>query len=390
MKKKVLGAAILIILILVGWQIYHKISLSPIQSQRPSKPSVAVEVTPVTQATIREIGTFTGTLLPESQYVVAPKIAGRLEKIFVNIGDLVERGQLIALIDDDEVVQQVDQAKAELDVARANTEENRSALNLARREFERAQSLREKKIVSEAELDAAEAQYMVALARQKVASAQVAQKEAELKTVQVRLDYTRIKASWKNGNAPRVVGERFVDEGAMMTANTPIVSIIDISCLRAIIHVIERDYPRIKTGQSAMITTDAFPDKIFNGNIARVAPILKEAARQARVEIDIPNPEGMLKPGMFVRVNIEFDRHEKATVVPVDSLVKNNDRWSIFLVDKEQMQAKRVLVTLGIVNGNVAEIADPSISGFVVTVGQHLLEDGAAISLPGKTAGSSS
>ncbi|TFG92811.1 MAG: hypothetical protein E4H15_02830 [Syntrophobacterales bacterium] len=89
-------------------------------------------------------------------------------------------------------------------------------------------------------------------------------------------------------------------------------------------------------------------------------------------------------------MNIEFDRHENATVVPVDSLVKSNDRWSIFLVDEVQMQAKRVLVKLGIVNGNVAEIADPSISGFVVTVGQHLLEDGAAISLPGETTGSSS
>ncbi len=75
------------------------------------------------QNAIREIGTFTGTLLPKSQYVVAPKIAGRLEKLFVNIGDPVERGQVIALIDDDEFVQQVDQARAELDVARANTEE---------------------------------------------------------------------------------------------------------------------------------------------------------------------------------------------------------------------------------------------------------------------------
>ena len=384
MKKKALGAAIGIILILIGWQAYDRATRSSKESSRSDKPSVAVEVTPVLKTTIREIGTFTGTLLPKSQYVVAPKIAGRLEKLFVNIGDPVERGQVIALIDDDEFVQQVDQARAELDVARANTEENTSVLNLARREFERAQSLREKKIVSEAELDAAEAQYKAALARQKVASAQVAQKEAELKTAQVRLGYTRIQASWENGNGPRVVGERFADEGTMMTANTPIVSVIDISALKAVIHVIERDYPRMKPDQPAIIATDAFPDKVFTGKIARIAPLLKETARQARVEIDIPNPDTMLKPGMFVRVNIEFNRHENVTVVPVDSLMKDGDGWILFLIDKEQMRAQRVPVKLGIVDGATAEITEPSISGLVVTVGQHLLDDGAAISLAGE------
>ncbi|MDI6615218.1 MAG: efflux RND transporter periplasmic adaptor subunit [Syntrophaceae bacterium] len=384
MKKKALGAAIGIILILIGWQAYDKATRSSKESGQSDKPSVAVEVTPVRKTTIREIGTFTGTLLPKSQYVVAPKIAGRLEKLFVNIGDPVERGQVIALIDDDEFVQQVDQARAELDVARANTEENTSVLNLARREFERAQSLREKKIVSEAELDAAEAQYKAALARQKVASAQVAQKEAELKTAQVRLGYTRIQASWENGNGPRVVGERFADEGTMMTANTPIVSVIDISALKAVIHVIERDYPRMKPDQPAIIATDAFPDKAFTGKIARIAPLLKETARQARVEIDIPNPDTMLKPGMFVRVNIEFNRHENVTVVPVDSLVKDGDGWIVFLIDREQMRAQRVPVKLGIVDGDTAEITEPSISGLVVTVGQHLLDDGAAISLAGE------
>lgn len=382
MKKKIFGVLILCIAIFTAWQIYSRTTVTSPQTPRARSIPVAVEVTPVKQSTICEIGVFTGTLLPETQYVVAPKISGRLEKLFVNIGDEVKRGQLIALIDDDEFIQQVDQARAELDVARANTEENRSALSLAQREYERAQSLREKKIVSESELDTAEAQYKAALARQKVAAAQVAQKEAELKTAQVRLDYSRIKTAWEDGNGFRVVGERFVDEGAMLTANTPIVSIIDISCLRAVIHVIERDYPRIKTGQPALITTDAFPGRTFTGEIARVAPQLKEAARQARVEIDIPNPERVLKPGMFVRVNIEYECHENATVVPMDSLIKNGEQWSIFLADRDAMKAKRVPVTLGITSGNLAEIAQPAISGSVVTVGQHLLENNAPISLP--------
>jgi RND family efflux transporter MFP subunit len=390
MKKWFFGAVVLIILILTGWQIYNKAGLFKKQASRVGKPSIAVEIQPVVTTSIREVEIFTGNLLPKSQFDVAPKISGRLEKLFVNIGDEVKQDQLIAVLNDDEFTQQVDQAKAELDVARANIEENRSTLNLAQREFERAQSLREKKIVSESELDAAEAQFKAALARQKVAVAQVAQKEAELKTNQVRLDYTRIKASWENGSESRVVGERFVDEGGMLTANSPIVSIIDISLLRAVIHVIERDYPRVKMGQRAVISTDAFPGRTFKGTIARIAPLLKEAARQARVEIDIPNPENLLKPGMFVRAEIEFDRHDNATVIPVDSLVKNNGQWNIFIADTETMQAKLVQVKPGIINENMVEIVEPAISGSVVTVGQHLLEDGSAISLPGKKTGPSS
>jgi RND family efflux transporter MFP subunit len=384
MNKKYITTVILIVVALVGWQIYKRAFLPTKGPDRQRSLSVAVEVTPIAKSTIREVGIFTGTLLPESQFIVAPKIAGKLEKILVNIGDEVKRGQLIVVLDDDEFVQQVDQAKAELDVARANIEETRSALNLAKREFERARALREKKIVSESELDTAEAQYKTSLAKQKVAVAQEAQKEAELKTAQVRLEYTRIKAAWENGRKSRVVGERFVDEGAMLTANAPIASIIDIHTLTAVIHVIERDYPRIKTGQSAVIKTDAYHDRAFSGTIARIAPMLKEAARQARVEVDIPNPENLLKPGMFVRVEIEFARHTDTTVVPVNALTKQNGQRGIFLADTEAMRAKLIPVKVGIISGNMAEILEPAVSGMVVTVGQHLLEDGAAITLPEK------
>lgn len=385
MNKKIITAVILIVIVLMGWQIYKKVFSPAERAAIQRSLSVAVEVTSITKSTIREVGIFTGTLLPESQFIVAPKIAGKLEKILVDIGDEVKQGQLIAVLDDDEYVQQVDQAKAELDVARANIEENRSALNLAKREFERSRALREKKIVSESELDAAEAQYKASLAKQKVAVAQVAQKEAELKTARVRQDYTRIKASWENGRESRVVGERFVDEGTMLAANAPIVSIIDIRNLKAVIHVIERDYPRVAAGQQAVVSTDAYPDRTFSGTIDRIAPLLKEEARQARVEVEIPNAEKFLKPGMFVRVEIEFARHDNATVVPVNALIKRNGQWSIFLADTKDMKARLVPVKVGIMSNDMAEILDPAVSGSVITVGQHLLEDESIITLPEKT-----
>ncbi len=393
MDRKYIIVLILFIFVgFLGWQIYQKFHSKQKRSVHQQKVSVAVEVAPVKKSTIRDIGVFTGTLLPKSQFLAAPKIAGKLEKIFVNIGDRVKHGQLIALLDDDEYIQQVEQAMAEIEVARATLEEIRSTLSLARREFARAKALREKGVISVSELDVAEAHYKSQEAKQKVAIAQVAQKEALLNAAKVRLSYTRINASWQDGDGLRVVGERFVDEGAMLKANDPIVSILDLHSLTAVIHVIERDYARIKAGQAAMVTTDAFLDRTFAGTIARVAPLLKEAVRQARVEIRIPNPEGLLKPGMFVRAHIEFSKHDDVNVIPVTSLVKREGQQGIFLVNTQTMKVQFIPVTLGIVNVEWVEVLKPPLSGLIVTIGQHLLEDGSAITLTltDKTQGASS
>lgn len=389
MKRKYSIAAVVVavMIIVIIWQLFQRMPGQAEGSPTRTSVPVAVEVEPVRKGTIRDIGVYTGTLLPESQFTVAPKVAGRLEKILVDIGDEVQRGQLIAMLDDDEFVQQVDQARAELDVARANIEESSSELGLRQRELERVRILREKKIISQSELDAAEAQYAAALARQKVAEAQATQKEAVLKAAQVRLGYTRIRASWEDGTRSRVVGERFVDEGAMLAANAPIASVVDIDTLKAVIHVIERDYPRIRTGQKAFITTDAHPGRTFTGTIARIAPVLKEAARQARVEIDVDNVERVLTPGMFVRVQIQFEQRENAVVVPVKALARNNGSRSVFLVDRDLLKVRLVPVEIGIIEGDMAEVISPDLEGFVVTVGQHLLQDGSEIILTGKGPG---
>jgi len=380
MKKLIFLFIIITVTSFIGWQIYQNISFSGKKINLPQKvPPVAVEVTPIQKTTIHDIGLFTGTLYPRSQFSVAPKITGRLEKLYLNIGDIVKKNQLIAVLDDDEYLQQVDQARAELEVAKANLEESRNALETSKREFERTVVLRKKKIASESELDVARAQYRTQEAKLKVASAQLLQKKAALKAAKVRLSYTQIKAPRDNKKGYRVVGERFVDEGAMLAPNAAIVSILDIGVMTAAIHVIERDYSRVKVGQDAVITTDAFPHKKFFGKIIRVAPLLKVTSREARVEIEIPNPKGLLKPGMFARVQIEFTRHENATVLPINSLVKRNGQQGVFLADTLQKKAFFIPVTIGIINGNLAEIINPSLTGSVVRLGQHLLLDGSAI-----------
>ena len=383
MKKFLVLVIALTIIGLLGWRIYHEIldRKKPSNRQREAL-AVAVEIAPIQKTSVRDIGSFTGTLNPRAKFIVAPKISGRLEKLLVNIGDRVKRGQLIAVLEDDEFLQQLEQARAELEVARAQLEDSKSNLDNARREFDRVNVLREKKIASASELDAAQAQFGSLSAKHKVALAQVTEKGAALKGAEVRLSYTRIHANWEDGNEHRVVGERFMDEGAMLAPNSSIVTILDIGSVTAVIHVIERDYPKLRIGQHAVVVTDAFPDRSFPARIVRIAPLLRETSREARAELEVPNSGHVLKPGMFVRVQIEFEKHEHAVVVPLTALAKRNGQQGVFVADRQELKAHFVPVTLGIVNNEAAEVLKPPLTGWVVILGQHLLEDGATIILP--------
>lgn len=384
MKRITVVVAVLLLLGFVGWRIWQKLAgeREAAQPRQARGATVAVVVEPVRRQTIRDVRAFTGTIEPKTQFVVAPKVAGRLEKLEVNIGDEIKSGDPIALLDSQEYGQQLEQARAELDVARANVMDSQSTLDTAARDLERVKELRKQKVASEAEMDQAEAQYRAAQAKHEVALAQVKQKEAALKASEVRLSYTRIVASWDSGAGTRVIGERFVDEGAMLGANQPIVSILDIDTVIAAIFVIERDYPYVRTGQSVTITTDAFPGRDFAGTVARKAPLLKESSRQARVEVEVANADRLLAPGMFVRAEIQFAAHDNAVVVPMAAVVRREGRSGVFLADPTALKARFVPVTVGIAAGETAEILDPPLDGQVVTLGQHLLEDGSAIVLP--------
>ncbi len=380
--KKILIAIVVILVGLVIWRLYPLVFKKNAGfGQRQA--SVAVEVKPIETGSIRDLGQFSGTLIPRSHFVIAPKVSGKLKKLYVDIGDPIRNGQIVAQLDDEEYQQQVAQAEADLRVARANLEDVQNSLELARKDLERAETLYKKGILSDAQFDSTRAQFNAQQSRHKVAVAQVSNREAAFETAKVRLSYTKIIATWEKGSNVRYVGERFVDEGALLSVNTPIISVIEIHPIIAVIYATDKEYFRIQAGQSVSVKSSAFPDKTFIGQVARLAPLLKETSRQARVEVEINNEEGLLKPGMFVNAEIEFARRDQIKIVPFSSLVFRGGQQGIFLADLENRKAFFTPVKPGIIEGERAEIAEPtSLSGYVVTLGQHLLQDGMTIILP--------
>lgn len=382
--KKTVGLVVLLALgAAAGWRVYLKIVEQRGVGRGGGARVVPVAIAPAGRETVRAELEFTGAILPRSRFVVAPKVPGRLERLNVNIGDSVRNGDLIAVLDGEEYAQQSAQARAEMDVNKAQLIEAQSALTVAERDAERVRELHAQRIASESELDEIEARARAARAKAQVAEAQIQRADAALKAAEVRLSYTRIHVSWEGGGGTRLVGERFCDEGAMLRANDPLVSIVDTESVLAVIYVIERDFPDIIPGQAATLLTDAYPGRTFEAKVARRAPVLDEASRHARVEIEAANPEGLLAPGMFARVVIEFEERADALTVPVAALTRRNGDHGVFLADTNSMTCSFVPVKTGILSGGLAEILSPGLDGaLVVTLGHHLLEDGAAISLP--------
>lgn len=351
-------------------------------SDDKKKRAIAVAAEEPRLLNIRDRRMFSGSLKAWSVYNVAPKVSGRLLKLPFNIGDKVTGGSLIALIDAIEYSQQVDQAAADQEVAQAQLQEAEVTLELRRQEYERQVTLTQKDISSRAQFESAQTALLAQKATVAMKAAEVKRAAAVLANAKVKLSDTRIEADWSSTEAPRYIGERFVDEGALLQANQPIVSIAEIDHLRASIFVIERDYPNLKVGQHAEISTDAYPGEVFPATVTKISQLLQENSRQAHVLLEVPNKHLRLKPGMFVRVYLEFSNHENATVIPRSALIKRDGKTGVFELDTAVNKVRYTEVEPGIVADSLVEIVKPQIRRPVITLGSHLLTDGSEVSLP--------
>ncbi len=354
----------------------------PVPGKGEDRGPVPVEAAPVTRGPIAERRTFTGTLEPHAEFLVAPKVSGRVEALAVDLGDRVARGQVVARLDDAEYQQALAQAAADREVARANLAEARSLLTIARRELARVEELRERGVTSESERDVAKAEALAAEAHVQVTRAQVARAEAALETARIRLGYTRVAAGWSGGRESRTVAERYVDEGQLVSANDPLVRIVELDPVTAVFHVTEANYGRLRPGQEAVLATDAYPGRTFTGRIARIAPVFRESTRQARVELRVDNPERLLKPGMYARARVTLERVADAVVVPAQALVTRDGETGVFRIAGDGARARWQSLTVGIREGErVQALGAEDLSGRVVTLGHQLVEDGSAVTV---------
>jgi RND family efflux transporter MFP subunit len=384
------GPKIFILLVFVigaaaglGWLIFNQFQerVATGKSGRVLRP-VPVEVVQIQRGPIELRRTFSGELEALAEFFVAPKVSGRVEHVSVNIADTVKRGQVVAELDNDEYVQAVAQAQADLEVARAKLSEAGSALEIAKREFKRTESLLKRGIASDSEFDVARQNRLARQAQLKVAAAQLTKAESSLETANIRLGYTKVTAGWTGGDELRVVADRFVDEGQTVAANASLLLIVDLNPIVGVIFVTERDYAHLKPGQLVSLTTDAYPGEQYPGRIARIAPIFRKSTRQARIEMIIDNPQHRLKPGMFIRATVVLAREPEAVIIPQQAVTMRDDRSGVFIVREDGRSVAWREIKTGIREGNRVQVEGEGLSGRVVILGQQLVKDGSAITIP--------
>lgn len=349
------------------------------ERNRDEERVAPVAVAKVERRSIESRQVFSGTLSAFAEFTVAPKVEGRIIRIAVDEAETVNRGQVVAEIDDAEYVQAQAQAEADVAVAEAELMQARNGLEIARRENQRVETLRERGVASDSQYDTIQAEFLSAQAQLRVAEARLQRARAQLEMARLQLSYTRVTADWPEGDDERIVAERYLDEGQIIRPNDPLLRIVEIDPVLAEIYVTEKDYSRMRPGQRAVLVTDAFPERTFKGEILRVASIFRETTRQAKVEIRIDNPDTALKPGMFVRATLTMARVEDALTIPEAALTVREGTTGVFAVNGSGDSVKWVPVELGLSDGKRVELVNSELSGRVVTLGQHLINDGSPV-----------
>jgi RND family efflux transporter MFP subunit len=278
-------------------------------------------------------------------------ISGYLKKIYVDEGDSVKAGQLLADIDAPDIVQEYNKAKADA--------------TLKEETLKRYKELLAGKVISQQEFDTLDADAREAQARLENASA--------------NMDYTRIRAPFAGSIARRYVypGD-LISEATRGGEQPPIFLMVNEARLRVSVNVPQNETGKIRLGYPVDIGVDSLPGKLFHGTISRIDAMLDETTKTQRVLVDIDNPDLKLRAGMFASVVLHVEHVDGALTIPREALQGPGDQPFVYVVADGHARARPV--KLGIEEQEFAQVLSGIAPGdrIVVTGGQSLV-DGAAV-----------
>jgi len=387
--------------LLVGMGILVMYRLKDQQARAVTRPRADVLVGTITpeRRTMEIRLAFTADVVPAKQAAIFSKVSGYIRRIHADRGDFVRAGQVLVEIDDLELQASTEQAQAmvgssqaSLEMARSTLEGNRANLenqraNLAKaravadndsRQAVRMKTLFERGLVSatdwenartasessQASVQSAEAQLRAADVQIATAESQVRLSQAQLETNRAALTLARTNLANTRLLAPFAgyVAQRNLDPGAAVsaqsagtnTASVGILTLQDIETVRVQIEVPERDIARVRVGAPVRLSVDPYQRETFSGSVARVVHNLDPRSRTMGVEVEIPNPGGRLKPGMFARVEVLVDTRPSALTLPVEALRLGDAKPSVVVVKDGVVDVKRI--ELGLSDGRGVEI----------------------------------
>ncbi len=263
---------------------------------------------------------FSGNVRSENQVVLYPEISGVVQEVYVQNGDFVEQGDPIVKLNTGILEKQLQQSEANLKISNAQLKQAQAQFNEIQNEYRRVKQLEEKELTSEAEVDQIEGQLLSAEADVELAEAQRDQSASLVEQRREELSKAVIKAPISG-----TVGQRNAEVGMQANTNTQLFLIGDLSNLKVEIVLTEEMLNQINVGQTAkvFVNNNEGQQIALNAEISRISPFLNEVTRSTQAEIDVNNESGLLRPGMFVPVDILFGESEQATLIPISALFTN-------------------------------------------------------------------
>ena len=361
-KVKIVLGLLLAVCVIIGYRIYSNIQADRARAAKMSQSrSIAVVTAHPVRRTIVPQLHFSGSLDPEWQAQVAAKVDGRLEKVYVHEGDRVEKGQVLAILE------QMD-TDANLLSAKGSFLDAQTSLRKAETDLARYEKLYATGAVSQQVVD----DYR--FARDNAA--------AKLEAARGSLQGMESKAAGTVVTAPAdgIVAKRFYQEGYYAKAGTPLFAIADISMLKTTIHIPEGQVTGVKVGNEADIALPAYPGKKLVGKITRIAPVADLPAHTFAAEVSVDNSEGLLA-GVYANVSLIGEPREQVLTIPMHAIVMRDDQQTVFVADAQGVVQRRVL-SLGYSDDKVAEV----LSGLdekdtIVVEGHNKLREGSRINL---------
>ncbi len=388
-----IGVGALVVLLGAGAAVARLAKGSSIDPNRLAK---------VTRADVARSVVATGKIQPITKVEVKSKASGIVEKLYIDINNVVKKGQPLAQLDQQEIVAQVDAQKAQLASAEANVgtyqanieqdKVNAAApdLPMYKATLDRNLEMQKDGIVSRQALDDANKDYLAALTRRdsakaqvgvdtaklKQARAQVQQSEASLKQLEEQQSYTTIVAPMDGVILSRDVeiGDAVSSILVLGSTATLIMTEGDVNEVYVQGKVDEADIAHVYMGQPARIKVESFRDRVFNGRVTKISPmgVEKDNVTTFEVRVSINNPGGELKAQMTANAEILLDEHKGVLTVPENAVTYDNQKKAtVAIPDKSQKDGSRkVPVTVGLSNGSITEITSGLKEGDQVVLNQ--------------------
>jgi RND family efflux transporter MFP subunit len=368
--------------------------------ERPARP---IDTEEVRREAVNRTVNVTGTLAAENQVTVSSQAEGVVSRILADLGDRVSANQILVELDREKLQYNLDQQKAALarslarygatepgrlppvdqtpDVKRAAAE-----LNQARRGFERASELSKRQLVSQQALDDADAVLRTKQAEYDSAMQNVRNMAADIdaSNAAVRLAERQLRDASIRAPFDGYVQQRLVSLGELVKAQMPVMQIVRVDPLKVIAEIPEALAPYVQSGQAVELQVDAYADRSFAGKVSRISPAVNQQTRAFPFEALVPNPEGLLKPGTFVRVKLTTNHVEQLLTLPYAALQYRYGVNRAFVVTGDTIVGREVKV--GDRLGERIEILDGVKAGEVVAMTDvDNLSDGMRVSIKGKT-----